>query len=164
MAAARSGIHHRNALGPVCQQCHFADQGINACDLPHHAARINDRRTWHDAPDLSSVHHDAIGIRVGRFVKHFNRLGRPCNLCSQIKQLPQLGVFQSQLFNLLQTLGLRDGARLEVLCGILRLFQVVKVLTHASDRARRLQRQPLQGGQHNGNARTQRLGDLETVV
>ena len=50
----------------------------------------------------------------------------------------------AELLDLLQALGLRNGARLETQSGILRLFQIAKITGNGIDRVPRLQGQPLQ--------------------
>ena len=42
MAASCACIHDRNALIPIGEQGHLADQGVNASDLTHHTRRIDD--------------------------------------------------------------------------------------------------------------------------
>ena len=83
---------------------------------------------------------------------------------AQIQQLAQLGIFLLQLLDQLQALGLRDGAGLKFLCGILRCLQAAKVLAQPFKDPCRLQRQPLQWRQNNGDAGPNRLRNLEPVV
>jgi hypothetical protein len=82
---------------------------------------------------LAPVYDNASCVRVGRVVQHLNGFDRTSRLGTQIQQLTQLGVFLRQLFNLLQTLGLRDGTALEKLGDILRILQVFQILSCSID-------------------------------
>ena len=139
VATASTGVHHGNTLVAVGEQSHLADQGVHACDLADNAGHIDHCRSLHDACNLPSVHHNAVGIGVGRVIEHFHGLGGPGDLGTQIQQLPQLGVFLLQLFDLLQAPGLNDGAVLKILSSILSLLQIAKVLAHEATGTHRLQ-------------------------